>query len=65
MTNSQETKAARKVSAASAANHKGSFEETAFGRRRTTTVPRSLVTLGGLVAVPFVFLFRRLRRRSA
>jgi hypothetical protein len=59
--NPQDTKAARKASAAAAANNKGTYEETAFGRRRVSKVPRPLATLGWFVAVPFVFLYRRFR----
>ena len=65
MSNPPDTKAARKASAAAAAKHTGAFEATAFGRRRVRKVPRSLVTLGWLVAIPFVFLYRQLRRRPA
>ena len=65
MSNPPDTKAARKASAAAAAEHTGAFELTAFGRRRVRRVPRSLVALGWLVAIPFVFLYRRMWRRPA
>ena len=61
MNNPQDTKAERKVSATAAANHKGAYEETAFGRRRVSKVPKALVTLGWLVAIPFLFIYRRVR----
>jgi len=62
VTKPPDTKAARKKSAAAAANHKGAFEETAFGRRRISRIPKTIVALGGLLAIPFVLLYRRLRR---
>lgn len=64
MNNPQDTKAARKASAAAAANNKGDYEETAFGRRRVSKLPKVLATFGWLVAIPFVLTYRRLRRRS-
>jgi hypothetical protein len=54
-----DTKAGRKVSAASAAHDKTAFEETAFGRRRVSKVPKVLMTLGTLIALPVLFVYRR------
>ena len=65
MSNQPDIKAARRASAAATANDKDTFEETPFGRRRVSKVPRSLVTLGWIVANPFVSLYRRLRGRPA
>ena len=62
MNNLQDTKSARKVAAAAAANNKGPYEETAFGRRRVSKMPKALLTLGWLVAIPFLFIYRRMRR---
>jgi hypothetical protein len=59
---SEDDKAARRVSAAKVEDE-GAYEETAFGRRRIGKVPRWLIALLGLVAVPFVYLYRRIRPR--
>jgi len=61
VTKPEDTKAARKASAAAAGDDKGVFEETAFGRRRISKVPKPLSTLGSVIAFPFVFISRRLR----
>lgn len=62
MISAQSIKAARKESAVAAANDKGPFEETAFGRRRVSQVPKVLSTLGRLVVIPLVFFYRGVRR---
>jgi hypothetical protein len=58
----QDTKAARRVSAVAAGNDRGGFEETAFGRRRISRVPHALTTLGRLITIPFVLVYRRVKR---
>jgi hypothetical protein len=63
VTKPEDDKAARKVSAATVEDE-GAYEETAFGRRRVGKVPRWLMALVGLVAVPFVYLYRRIRPRK-
>lgn len=54
------TKSERKL--ATAAQADGGYEQTAFGRRPVSRWPKVLVTIGGLLAVPFVLIYRRLRR---
>jgi hypothetical protein len=63
MNKPEDDKAARKVSAATV-DAGGAYEETAFGRRRVGKVPRWLIALIGLVGVPFVYLYRRIRPRK-
>ena len=60
MTDSSEEKAERKVSAAEA-NDTARFEDTEFGRRRISKMPKWLATLVWLVRTPIVFIYRRLR----
>ena len=54
------TKSERKL--ATAAQADGGYEQTAFGRRPVSRWPKVLVTSGGLLAVPFVLIYRLLRR---
>jgi hypothetical protein len=56
-----DTKAEHKASAAEV-NDKGAYEDTAFGRRRISRMPKGLVTLIWLVGFPILFIYRRLRR---
>jgi hypothetical protein len=63
MTRPQDEKSARKVSAGSA-DDAGAYEETAFGRRRVGWAPRWLIGLAGLLIVPLVYLYRRIRPRK-
>jgi len=62
MNKPEDHKTARKVSA-TAVDAGGAYEETAFGRRRVSKVPRWLIELVGLVGVPFVYLYRGIRPR--
>ena len=61
MTKSDETKAEHKASRA-AVGDKVAYEETAFGRRRISKVPKALAMLVWLVGMPVVFIYRRIRR---
>ena len=61
MTKPHDTKAGHKTSAA-AANDKGAYEDTAFGKRRISKMPKALAMLVGVAAVPVLFIYRRLRR---
>jgi len=54
------TKSERKLAAAAQAD--GGYEQTTFGRRPISRWPKVLVTVGGMLAVPFVLIYRRLRR---
>ena len=47
---------------AAAAQADGGYEQTTFGRRPISRWPKVLVTVGGMLAVPFVLIYRRLRR---
>ena len=58
---SPESKAQRKVAAARG-DEKSSYEVTEFGRRRVSKLPKPLAVLIRLIATPFVFTYRRLRR---
>ena len=60
MTKEDDTKADRKVSAATV-DDKGAYEDTAFGRRRVSKWRTPIATLIRLVGMPFVLIYRRLR----
>lgn len=60
---SPDSKAKRKVSAG-AANDKEAYDDTQFGRRRTSRVPKWLASLVRLVGAPFLLIYRRLRKRK-
>jgi hypothetical protein len=57
---SRASKSNRTASAGKARN-KGTFEETAFGWRRTTRLPRWTGSALRLLGAPFVFLYRSVR----
>lgn len=56
-------KAERKISAA-AVTEQGTFEETAYGRRRSARIPKPLAIVFWFVASPFVYVYKRLRRHK-
>jgi hypothetical protein len=58
---SPDSKARRKV-CSGAANDKVAYDQTEFGRRRTSRMPKWLAALIRLVGVPVLFIYRRLRR---
>ena len=57
MTKADETKAGHKAAAA-ATDEKGMYENTAFGRRRVSRMPKWLAALFGLVGKPILFIYR-------
>ena len=61
VTKSDHTKAEHK-SSATGVSKKGSYEETAFGRRRISRRPKALVLAIWLIVTPIAFVYRRLRR---
>ncbi len=61
MADADDNKADRKIAAA-AVNDKGAYEDTAFGRRRVSKVPKWLAALIWIVGIPMVFVYRRVRR---
>jgi hypothetical protein len=63
MTEAEDNKAERKASAATV-NDKKAYEETAFGRRRISKMPKTLATLIRLAGIPILSIYRRVRRRS-
>jgi hypothetical protein len=48
--------------AAAHVNDKDAYEETAFGRRRISRLPKWLAELIRFAAIPILFLYRHLRR---
>jgi hypothetical protein len=61
MTEVDDNKAEHKASAATV-NDKEIYEETAFGRRRISKMPKMLATLIRLAEISILFLYRRVRR---
>jgi hypothetical protein len=61
---SSEIKANRKTSA-SAADDRGTYERTDFGRRRRSRIPKFFAMVIALVATPFVFVGKRRDRWRA
>lgn len=61
MAEADDNKAQQKVSAGSV-NDKAIYEETAFGRRRVSKVPKWLAASIRFGAIPILFVYRRLRR---
>lgn len=57
MTKADETKAQHKASAA-ATHDKGAYEDTAFGRRRVSRMPKWLAALIGFVRKPILSIYR-------
>jgi hypothetical protein len=55
-----QTRAGRKSLAASV--DKGAYENTAFGRRRVSKVPKPFRRVFWLLGVPALFIARRVRR---
>jgi hypothetical protein len=43
---------------------RGGYEETPFGRRRISKVPKPLATLLWLAGIPVLFIYRRLHNRK-
>jgi len=63
MTRADEAKARHKASAA-ATDEKGMYEDTAFGRRRVSRMPKWLAPLFGLVGKPMWSIYRSRRSKS-
>jgi hypothetical protein len=66
MTEEDDNKAEHKASAAMV-NDRKAYEETAFGRRRISKMPKTLATLIRLAGIPILFIYRRVQsapRRS-
>jgi len=61
MTEAEDNKAERKASAATVTDKKA-YEETAFGRRRISKMPKTLATLIRLAGKPILFIYHRVRR---
>jgi hypothetical protein len=61
MTEVDDNKAEHKASAATV-DDKKIYEETAFGRRRISKMPKMLATLIRLAGIPILFIYRRVRR---
>jgi len=61
MIEADDNKAEHKASAARV-NDKEAYEETAFGRRRISKMPKTLATLIRLAGIPILFIYRRVRR---
>jgi hypothetical protein len=61
MTEADDNKAKHKASAASV-NDKEAYEETAFGRRRISKMPKTLATIIRLAGIPILVIYRRVRR---
>jgi hypothetical protein len=61
MTEADDNKTERKASAATV-NDKKAYEETAFGRRRISKMPKTVATLIQLAGIPILFIYRRVRR---
>jgi hypothetical protein len=60
VTQEDNSKAEHKTAAAHV-NDKGAYEDTAFGRRRISRLPKWLAELVRLAAIPILFLYRHLR----
>jgi len=54
----------RAVTAGSDKGKLGDYEDTAFGRRRISKIPKFLIKLMSLITVPALFVYRRFRRSS-
>jgi hypothetical protein len=66
MTRDDTTRAHRKR-AATAGSDKGKrsdYEDTPFGRRRISKLPKVVVKLISLIGIPVLFVYRRFRRSS-
>jgi len=61
MAEADDNKAEHKASAATV-NDKKAYEETAFGRRRISKMPKALATFIRLTGIPILFIYRRIRR---
>ena len=61
MTEADDHKAEHKASAATV-NDKKVYEETAFGRRRISKMPKAHAMLIRFAGIPILFIYRRIRR---